>query len=448
MAGEIYVSNLAGTFDYQKILEMYYQAQVAPIQLLQQQESTIDARASALNDFKSRLDSFYDAFNQLTSTSLMESKKVSVSSPDVLQASVSDPLKAVEGTYQVTVNRLATNDVWLSQSGVSDPAAPVATQSGQITLTYAGETVAVINYDTDPDDTSKPTTINEIAQAINDAQDKVKASVIYDGSSYRLLLTGTDTGSQATISISETGSGDLLDRLELGDNYSGSHVQTAQDAEIEIFGATITSPTNTFNDAIPGVELQVSSVGTATVEVSHDYQPFKDALNSLIDAYNSIVDFLNDKAGKDGILSGDNTLYTIRSSILSRLQPLFNLGLLDVDKDTGHLILDGEKLDQLLETSPQSLEDAVNQLKDSLQDYLLFLISPDGPVDSEIDSLNRQKESIEERIDQLNKMLNEQMELFKKQLIQVQLLQEQMAELRAKIASTFGNTTLLPETNS
>ncbi|WP_456342717.1 flagellar filament capping protein FliD [Thermovibrio sp.] len=445
MAGEFYISNLAGTFDYQEILNLYYQSQIAPVKLLQRQESKISDKVSALNDFESKLNSLYDAFNRLTSATLLEEKKVSVSSPDVLSATVVDPLKAVEGTYQVNVTRLAKNDVWLSQSGVSDLSSAAATSGGQITITYAGQTVAVIDYDTDSADSAKPSTLTEIAKAINDAQDKLKASVIYDGSNYRLLLTGSDTGKDSTISISETGSGDLLDQLQLGDDYSDSHVQTAQDAQIEVYGATITSPTNTFTGAIPGVELTISSTGTSTVEISADYQPFKDALNALINAYNSVVDFINEKAGKDGVLSGDNTLYMIRSGILSRLQPLFNLGLLDVDKDTGHVNIDSEKLDSLIENVPHTLEDALSQLKDSLQDYLLFLVSPDSPVENEIESLNDQKERIGERINELNKMLSEQIEIFKKQLIQVQLLQQQMAELRAKIASTFGQTTLLKQ---
>ena len=441
MAGEIFISNLAGSFDYQQILSLYYQSKVAPIQLLQQQESKLDSRISALKDFESKLNSFYDAFNKLTSTTLLEEKKINVSSPEVLSATVVDPLKAVEGNYQVKVNQLAKNDVWLSQAGVSDLSSAVSTSDGQITINYAGEKVAVIDYDTDTDDSTKPTTLTEIAQAINDAQDKVKASVIYDGSSYRLLLTGKDTGKDSTLSISETGNGDLLEQLQLGDDYSDSHVQSAQDAQIEIYGATITSSTNTFSNAIPGVKLTVNSLGTSTVEVSKDYDPFKETLSSLIDAYNSLVDFVKENAGKEGVLSGDNTLYTVRSGILSRLQPLFNLGLLEVDKDTGHLSLDLEKLDSLLEDSPETLKNTVSQLKDSLQDYLLFLVSPDSPVESEIKSLNEQKERVEERIDDLNKMLNEQIEIFKKQLIQVQLLQEQMEQLRAKIASAFGNTT-------
>ena len=41
-------------------------------------------------------------------------------------------------------------------------------------------------------------------------------------------------------------------------------------------------------------------------------------------------------------------------------------------------------------------------------------------------------------------MLNEQLETLKQQLIQLQLLQAQMAELQAKIESTFGTATIFP----
>jgi len=444
VAGEISISNLVGTFDYQQILSLYYQAQSAPIQLLQQQEDALSQKASALNEFQSSIESFYDAFNQLTSTTILENKQVEVSSPEVLQATVVDPLAAVEGSYQITVDQLAANDVWLSQSGVSDLTSAVATTSGQITIEFAGEVVATVDYDADATDSTYPSTLQEIADAINQSQDKVVASVVYDGSNYRLLLSGTETGAGATVSIYESGSGDLLDNLQLGSDYSASHVQTAQDAQIEVYGAVVTSPTNTFSDAIPGLSITVNSVGTSTVTVENDYSPFKEALSNLVSAYNQMVDFINSNAGKDGILSGDNTLYSVRSSILSRLQPLFNLGILGVDKDTGHLSLDDAELSELLESSPQTVEDAVSQLKESLQDYLLFLTGPDGPVESEIESINKNKELIEERIDLLNKMLNDQLETLKQQLIQVQLLQAQMAELQAKIESTFGTATILP----
>ncbi|SMP06918.1 flagellar hook-associated protein 2 [Desulfurobacterium pacificum] len=447
MAGELYVSNLAGTFDYQTILEAYYQAQMQPVLYLQQQEDAINTKISAVNDFETKIEAFYEKFDTLISGDLLNDKQVSVSNENVLSASVTDADKAVTGSVDVTVNQLAQNDVWLSQAGVSDLDSAVATAAGTIQITYAGNVVATIDYDTDTTDAANPSTLKEIADAINNAQDKVKASIIYDGTSYRLLLSGVDTGADNTISISEVGGGDLLDKLQLGDNYSASHVQTAQDAEITVYGTTITSSTNTFTDAIPGVELTVKELGTANVSISQDYSKFESALEDFISAYNDIVDFVQTETGKDGRLSGNSTLQMIRSSILSRLQPLFNANLLDVDKDTGHLSLKTDVLDSILSSNPSEMENVISDLKSELYDYLILLKDPTGPIGSMEKSLENQKEALDDQIEEMKKLVNDQIENFRQQLIQVQLLQEQMAEIRAKLTSVFGTPSLLPTTN-
>ena len=440
MAGEIYISNL-GSFDYQTILQMYYQANSLPIQMLQSQEAQLDSKINAYKEFESKIESFYDAFNTLTSTPV-EGKILNVVG-DAVSAQITDELKAIPGNYTVTVDRLAENDIWLSQNGKSLDEA-VATADGTLQISYAGEVVATIDYDTDVDDTSKPSTLQEIVDAINSAQDKVRASLVYDGSSYYLLLMGKDTGAQNTIELQEVGSGDLLDQLQIGDDYSDSHVQTASDAEVTVFGKTLTSPDNTFADAIPGVTFTANAVGSATIEIKNDTSEFEDALNKFIQAYNDIVDFVQKEGGKDGTLSGDTTLQIIRSSLLSRLQPLFNLGLLEVDKDTGHLSVKTDKLSELEAKSPETLESAINDLKTALYDYLLYLKSPEGPVELSIKSLNNRRESIEEQIDFMKKLLNDQMETLKNQLIQLQLFQQQMAEVRARLTATFGQISPLP----
>ncbi len=448
MAGELYISNLAGTFDYKNVLDMYYQAQMQPVLYLQNQEDSINNKISAVNDFEEKIENLYDKFNALISTNLLNEKQVSVSDESILTASVVNPDKAVTGSIDVTVNQLAKNDVWLSQDGVSDLNTSVATESGTIQISYAGDVVATIDYDTDTSDSTKPTTLKEIADAINGAQDKVKASIIFDGNQYRLILSGADTGADNVISVKETGGGNLLDKLQLGDSYSDSHVQTAQDAEITVYKTTITSSSNTFKDAIPGVELTVKESGTANVSISQDYSKFKSTLEDFISAYNDIVDFVQTESGKDGRLSGNSTLQMIRSSILSRLQPLFNANLLEVDKDTGHLSLKEDVLDSILTSDPSKVSDIISDLKSELYDYLVLLKEPTGPIGSMEKSLENQKETLDEQIEEMKKLVNDQIESFRQQLIQVQLLQEQMAEIRAKLTSVFGTASLLPTNNT
>jgi len=445
MAGEIYVSNL-GSFDYQNILNMYYQANSLPIQLLQSQETKIDAKVKAYEDFESKISNFYTAFDTLTSTPI-EGKTLNVTDENVLTAKITDELKAIPGNYNVTVDQLAKNDVWLSQSGKSLDEA-VATADGTLQISYAGEVVATIDYDTDVSDTSKPSTLQELVDAINSAQDKVRASLVYDGNSYYLLLMGKDTGANNTIELQETGGGDLLDQLQIGDDYSDSHVQTASDAEVTVFSKTFTSSNNEFSEVIPGVSFTVNSTGSSTIEVREDTSKFEDALNKFIQAYNNIVDFVQKEGGEDGSLSGDTTLQMIKSSILSKLQPLFNLNLLEIDKDTGHLSIKTDQLTSLEETSPDTLKSAIDEVKSSLYDYLVYLKSPESPVELSIKNLNDRKESIEDQITFMKKLLNDQINSLKEQLVQLQLFQQQMAEVRAKLTATFGQVSLLPTSNT
>jgi flagellar hook-associated protein 2 len=157
-----------------------------------------------------------------------------------------------------------------------------------------------------------------------------------------------------------------------------------------------------------------------------------------------LVDFVQAEGGKNGTLSGDVNLQLIRSGILSRMQPLFNLGILSVNKDTGHISVDSSKLDDLLENSPDTVEESIKELKSSLYDYLIYLKNPSGPIESEETALNKQKSHTEDQIEEMKRIVNSQIEIFRKQLIQVQLLQEKMQEIRAKLTATFGNVTLLP----
>ncbi len=449
MAGELSISNLVGGFDYQQILDQMYSLKSVQIQYYQQRESELQNKKSALSSFDSLLENFQDVANDLFDDSIFQQKAVSVSDESAVKVTITDPTAVDASSFDVSVIQTAKKDVWLSQAGVSDETAPVATTAGTLQISYGGDVVATIDYDTDTS-TDTPSTIQEIANAINSAQDKVRATVFFDGTNYRLLLSGEDTGADNTISVTETGGGDLLDVLQLGDNYTASHVQTAQDAVIEIYGTQVSSPTNDFTDVIPGMTITAEAPTTSPVSVTvdHDYSKVKDNLQKLVEAYNSIVDFVKQYTDKDGALSGDFTLQDIRSTLFDKLDPLFQLGLFDVDKDTGHLSINSSKLDEVLSTDPKSLEDALtDDLKNNLYDYLIYVTGVDGPIQTEENSYDNQINYIEDQIDLTNKRISEEIESMKKQLVQLQVYMAQMQEVQAKITQTFGTPSIIPGTS-
>ena len=429
MAGEFYLSNIAGEFDYQQVLDVYYRAKTVPIQQLKMQEQLLDSKIQAFNSFKSVLSKVKDAFEKID-VDKIGYKTASVSDSSIASVSVEDQDKAIPGTYEIEVNRLAKNDIWLSLEGVSDLEASVTNSSGTLKISYAGEEVATINYDSS-------TSLKDLIDKINEVQDKVRASYVFDGSKFRLFLSGADTGSENTISLEETGGGSILDDLQIGSDYSDSHVQTAEDAQIEIYGNVISSPNNTFTNAIPGVSITANSVGTVSVTISESNNSFISSLKGFLSSYNSLVDNVKKLTAKGAPLAGYYELNVIRNSILSRLQPLFNLGILDIDDKTGHISLREEDIESLLKNDPDKVKQAVVSFKENLSNYLEFLDDPLGPINSTIRSFQNRERDIEERIEFMTKLINDQMEALKKELVQVQLLQEKMNQIQQRIKTTF-----------
>ena len=427
----VYLSNLAGTFDFNEILDIYKKAQEVYVDVLKDQKDSLEKKLEAINDFTALVFDLSNKFDSLVDSSLLErTKSASSSNEGVLTAQVSDYSKAIEGEVTVEVNQLAKNDVWYSQSGVSNLTTGVAGTGGTIEIKYAGEVVAVVDYTTS-------TNLEEIANSINEQQDKVKASIVYNGSEYHLLLSGADTGAGNTIEITETGGGDLLDVLQIGDSYPDSHYQTAQDAQITVYGDTITSSTNTFENVIPGVKLTVKETGTATVSVKEDFSEVKDTIQSFIDSYNSIVSFVKLETSRTGRLPGETTLSLVQSAILTRMRPLMELGIIDVNDETGLLSLNEESFENVVNENPEEIGNTLKDLKESLYDYLMNLTLPTGAVYSLGNLYQTRINDLEERIEKAEDLISEQLETLRKQLIQAQMIQEELDAVSQRIKAVF-----------
>ncbi len=430
MAGEIFLSNITGNFDYAEMLNNIRMIKSQQILLLQQRENEIETKKQAISDFGNLLKDMQDLLDDVTTLSILDEKSVSVSDETAIDVSITDPSALSPTNIDITVNQLAKNDVWLSGSGVSDKTAAISTlSSGTLSITYQGNTINV-NYDNTD---SLDSIVNKINTEAANNSVNIKASVFFDGTNYRLMIKGMDTGASNTVSISDTGN--------LSSELGGfSNVQNAQDAQISIYGTPVTSETNTFNSVITGLSITVKSTTTSSVNISiqNNYTPFKDKLKEFIDKYNEIVDFIKEKTGKNGVLSGEFSLQQIRSTIFEKLDPLMQRGLLSVDKDTGHLSLNESELSNLLQSDRSDVETMLNELKTNLYDYFLYVTGTQGPVKLKEKSLDKQISSIEERIELMNKRIDIEIESLKKQFISLQMLMAEMQDVRSRLQQTFG----------
>lgn len=305
-----------------------------------------------------------------------------LSSPDNLKAftgtssnegvSVSvDSSKAGQGSYTVTVDSLA--QAQSLASGTFDDRDTTAVGSGALTISVGGKTTTL-------DIDSSNNTLQGIAEAINEADVGASAGIVDTGSGYRLVLSSDDTGVDNAISISvDDAEGDNTDNVGLSrfafDGTTNNLTETVQakDAAIQINGISITRSTNTIENVIDGVSLEISQEGvTSTVKVSQDVGKVADRVGSFVEKFNALQQTIKGLSGFDaetgqgGILSGDSTIRGIQNQmrqILGRVVPglenasvrtLADVGI-TTNYETGGLEFDRAKFIEKLESNPDDV---------------------------------------------------------------------------------------------
>ncbi|WP_342119397.1 flagellar filament capping protein FliD [Pseudoduganella sp. OTU4001] len=220
-------------------------------------------------------------------------------------------------------------------------------------------------------------TLEGIRDAINKAAIGVNASIINDGSGtpYRLVLNNTATGEKTSMKIRlegdagnppDTALNDLLAYDPAGTTRNLKQTAAAQDTKASVNGITISSATNSISEAIQGVTLNVTKLGSSSLNISKDTGSLKTNLTNFVKAYNDLDKAIKDMTGYDpetkkaGILQGDFTAQTVQSSLRKMLGApitglsgsLANLGQVGISFDkTGQLSLDSGKLQKAIDNN-------------------------------------------------------------------------------------------------
>jgi flagellar hook-associated protein 2 len=253
---------------------------------------------------------------------------MSATSSDSAALSTSITGKPTRGVYDVTINQRAQAHT-LASVGV--PSQYTALGTGTLNLTVGGSTKA-LTID------SSNNTLEGLKGAINAAGLGVNASIVNDGSGYRLVMAAQQTGQGNAISLSAADDdGNNTDATGLSRFAFGAGtdnmVQTiaAQDAQFSINGLSLTSATNTATGVIDGLTLNLNKaqVGTPiTLTVGSDTEGLSDKVQSFVDDMNAMRDVLKylgsyEKDKEDptkGSLKGEQALKQVDKDMKQFLQ--------------------------------------------------------------------------------------------------------------------------------
>jgi flagellar capping protein FliD len=241
---------------------------------LDRDEKIIDARITGYGEIKSLASTLQSATSALSLPSTAGSTTASSSDESILTTEAS--ILAEPGTYSVEVLNTAK-----AHSVVTDAYSSIdeIIGTGEIQITFGEITYDgsgdFLNQDIDPTKGGPPITIDDsnktlsgLRDAINDAGIGAKASIINDGSGYRLVITSEDTGAKNAMRImtlDDTGavatSGLSSIAFNEVQNGASTLTQTAkgEDALLKANGLTITRASNTIEEVVPGVTLNLLS---------------------------------------------------------------------------------------------------------------------------------------------------------------------------------------------
>lgn len=402
------VSGLASGIDSASIVDQLMAIEGRKITMLQDKQADELAKQREMNVLGVSLSSLRSITIDLADQNNFLVNQSSLTSDTATDAdsllTVTPSSTAVPGAHTVTITQLAAAEKLGSSSAIKDSTGTAIT-SDLVALGYtassftvqgkaaSAQTVNVSSTDTLRD-------IRDNINALNTGADAtgVTASILKVGTSdYRLIVTADDTG--LTNGLVNLAGADLdaagnLANLQLGAVAQGNARQTLQaaaDASIDIDNITITRESNSIADAIPGYTLDLKNADAATtitVNTSIDQAAVKEKIQSFVDSYNEVMDFINEQmkfdadTGSGGILAGESVLRSIQSQLSSSLLTAVpglasdrnSLALIGVEPDSkGHLGINDTTLDNLLATDPNTLRDIFTANGTSANSALEFL---------------------------------------------------------------------------
>jgi len=282
-SGSINVSGLGNGTDFNSLIDGLITAESATKNQMEDWKAQWELKVEGFQYLNKKLLALKTTLGGMDTVNEFLTKTVSSTSDSVTATADSD---AIEGSHSVIVGQLAQNDILTTASGVSSLSSTVTATATNLTFSYAGQTYTISNIGAGSSLTSLVSYINNNAAT----KDKVRATTIYDGTSYHLQLYGMDQGAGNQVVISNTGS--LV--------FGAGTFQNTQDAKSALVkvdgypvggGNWISRDSNTVDNVIPGVTLtlkQANSNAAIQIGVTTDTSAIKANIEKFISAVNEV----------------------------------------------------------------------------------------------------------------------------------------------------------------
>ncbi|MDC7708128.1 flagellar filament capping protein FliD [Vogesella indigofera] len=378
-------SGLGSGMDIDSLVSKLMNIETRPLLKLQQKQQLFESKISAVGQVKSGLASFQAALKALQDPAKYQALSSSSSDKDV--AEISAGAKAPVGGFNLKVETLAAAQKLSSSLFTNSKSAINGATEETLSFSFgttSGATFTQLSGSTQKDvKIPANATLEQVRDAVNKANIGVSASIVNDGSGYRLIYSSGKTGTESTLKVTAAGgvSSPLASLTHDPAVVGGTMTerQQAKDAVFYVDGLKITKQSNTVTDAIDGVTLTLKKeqeAGDAALKmnVSRDTAGIKKTMEDFVRSYNEFTKLLKQmtaatpgtapgEAGSASPLNGVSTIRGIETQIRAAFSGQSNNGGtfqvasqlgISFSKD-GTLSLDSSKLSKAIEASPDDV---------------------------------------------------------------------------------------------
>ncbi|MGA3207228.1 MAG: flagellar filament capping protein FliD [Syntrophales bacterium] len=217
------------------------------------------------------------------------------------------------------------------------------------------------------------TTVQDLLDQINTSYGNVLAYVTSDGKIRVDDLSGNATTNlSVTLTPTIQDSGPSLSFISSNGPFGAASAMmvAGKDAKLEVEGVPVTASSNTIDNVIPGVTLNLLKADNSTtikLNVTQDTSAIMTLINNFVTAYNAVASTISTQDSYNtttnttgGVLFGDNTLLNVNSDLTSALiQPVSGVNSqfstlaqvgISVD-DKGQMSVDDTTLQGYLQTN-------------------------------------------------------------------------------------------------
>jgi flagellar hook-associated protein 2 len=407
------LAGLGSNLDINTLVTNLMNVEKVPLKALTDKNTKYQATLSAFGTTKGALSSVQAAAQALKDAMASIPATATVSAPTVVSATAAGG--ATPTNIGLTVQSLAQ-----AQRLYSGAFASVDTVVGGGTLTidrgsFTNSTF-IVNTNIPAATITIPAnaTLTDILDAINNAQAGVTASIVNDGSGFRLVLGANDTGAAQGMRINVADDdGNPTDPVGLSklaydpaaavnNGRNLTQARAAADAVFSIDGLPMSRPTNSVADAVASVTLTLTATGDTNVSITRDLTKMRSALDDLVKAYNSASGTMKSQTSYDpatrtgGPLNGESSVRGILSQLRRTVTSSYGvdgdayrtLSSLGVSfKSDGTLSVESTKYNAAMSANAVAASKMIGAFASTLNDSLTTTLGGDGPLASRTNGL-------------------------------------------------------------